>query len=129
ALFCYDKKVTHEQLSTILLFILLPIIVHTTYLFLYIPSMETVLSGTGSNFATSGGFGPNQVSTALGIGMLVLTLRLFTKSPGLLLKIINIVLLSLVSYRAIVTFSRGGVIAAFMTIAAFLVVYYTVVSA
>ena len=39
----------------------------TTYLFLYTPSIKSVLSGTGSNFATSGGFGPNQVSTILGL--------------------------------------------------------------
>ncbi len=128
ALFCYDKKVTNEQLSNILLFILLPVIAHTAYLFRYNPSIESVLSGTGSNFATSGGFGPNQVSTALGMGMLILTIRLFTKSPGLALKLVNIGLLGLVAFRAAVTFSRGGVIAAFMTIAAFLVVYYAVVS-
>jgi hypothetical protein len=125
ALFCYDKKVSHGQLTTILLYMMLPIIAHTAYLFLYTPNVEEVLSGTGSNRATSGGWGANQVATALGIGMLVLTMRLFSKSPGLILKLVNIGLLALVTFRAVVTFSRGGVIAAFMTIAAFLVIYYT----
>lgn len=129
ALFCYDKKVGYEQLSTILLYMLLPILAHTAYLFLYTPNLEEVLSGTGSNRETSGGWGANQVSTALGLGMLILTMRLFTKSPGLIMKLVNLGLLGLVSFRAVVTFSRGGVIAAFMTIAAFLVIYYTKVSA
>src|SRR5690606_29662367 len=129
ALFCYDKKVSHEQLSTILLYILLPILAHTAYLFLYTANVEEVLSGTGSNRATSGGWGANQVSTALGMGMLILTMRLFSKSPGLVLKLVNIGLLALVTFRAVVTFSRGGVIAAFMTIAAFLVIYYSRVTA
>uniref|UniRef100_UPI0040497B67 O-antigen ligase family protein n=1 Tax=Gelidibacter sp. TaxID=2018083 RepID=UPI0040497B67 len=128
ALFCYDKKVSQEQLSTILLYMMLPILAHTAYLFLYTPDLEEVLSGTGSNREASGGWGANQVSTALGIGMLVLTMRLFSKSPGLILKLINIGLLGLVSFRAVVTFSRGGVIAAFMTIAAFLIIYYTKVT-
>src|SRR5690606_24239899 len=49
ALFCYDKKVTHERLSTVLLFILLPILTHTAYLFLYTPNIQEVLPGTGPN--------------------------------------------------------------------------------
>ena len=82
-----------------------------------------VLSGTGSNFALSGGFGPNQVSTALGLGIFAMVVQLFVWSKHKLLLIINIVLLSLISYRAIVTFSRGGVLTALIISGLFIIFY------
>jgi hypothetical protein len=127
-LFCYDKKVSIEQINKVLLCILLPIISHTIYIFFYNPSVKEVLSGTGSNRSASGGWGANQVSTILGLGMFILVVRLFTKSPTLGLKILNIVLFSAIAYRAVVTFSRGGVFTAILAILAFIVVYYARVS-
>jgi hypothetical protein len=35
------------------------------------PNIQDVITGTQSNFETSGGFGPNQVATFLGLGMFV----------------------------------------------------------
>lgn len=128
ALFCYDKKVTMKQLNTMLLYVVLPIITHTVYIFLYNPSVRDVLSNTASNRATSGGWGANQVCTILGLGMFIMIVRLFTKSPNIGLKILNMVLFSAITFRAIVTFSRGGVVTAIATILAFLVIYYTRVS-
>ena len=124
ALFCYDKKVTMKQIGTVLLYVLLPLLATTAYIYFYNPSVKEVLSNTASNRATSGGWGPNQVSTVLGLGVIVLAIRFFTKSPTLGLKLLNVVLLMLVGYRAIVTFSRGGVIAAVIVILAFLLVYF-----
>ncbi len=69
ALFCYDRKVTKKELLDIITYLALPTIAMTAFLFLYNPSIKDVLSGTDSNSAASGGFGPNQVSTALGLGM------------------------------------------------------------
>ncbi len=128
ALFMYEKRITTSQMMEVLWYLGLPIITLSTYLYLYTPSIEETLRNTASNFEASGGFGPNQVSTVLGIGMFVMAIRLFMSSPTLFLKLVNVVLLMAISYRAIVTFSRGGVIAAVMTIIAFLVVYYLQVS-
>jgi hypothetical protein len=124
ALFFYDRKITIAQLQQTLLYILLPCITTTTYLFLYNPSIKDTLSGTASNSAASGGFGPNQVATILGLGMFVMVVRIFMKSPSLFLKIINLVILGAMSFRAIVTFSRGGIFAAIIVIAAFLWLLY-----
>ncbi|WMI69864.1 O-antigen ligase [Mangrovimonas sp. YM274] len=120
ALFCYDRKVSHKQILDMLLYMLLPLVTTTTYLFLYNPSIKDTLSGTASNAASSGGFGPNQVATVLGLGMSILVVRLFLQSPNLLLKFLNIGLLSAMSFRAIVTFSRGGIFAAIIVVGAFL---------
>jgi hypothetical protein len=128
ALFCYDKSVSNKQLSKVLLNMVLPIITTTVYIFLYNPTVRDVLSGTGSNRTTSGGWGANQVSTILGLGMFIMAVRLFSKSPSLGLKVLNLLIFSGMAFRAIVTFSRGGVVGAIFTIIAFLVIYYTVVS-
>lgn len=120
ALFCYDRKFKHNYLLDVLLYVLLPIISTTAYLFLYNPSLKDTLSGTYSNSATSGGFGPNQVATILGLGMFVLVVRIFMRSPNIIIKVVNIVLLGAMTFRAFVTFSRGGVFAAVIVIMAFL---------
>ncbi|WP_179376457.1 O-antigen ligase family protein [Winogradskyella wichelsiae] len=124
ALYCYDKKISQEQLLQILACMIFPVLAMMVYLFLYNPSVKEVLQGTGSNFEASGGYGPNQVATLLGLGMVALTVRFFLKSPSLFLKLFNLVLLGLVSFRALVTFSRGGVLTAIMMIVGFLVILY-----
>ncbi len=128
ALFCFDKKVSLGQLKSILLFTVLPIISHTIYIFFYNPTVRDVLSGTGSNRASSGGWGANQVATILGLGMFLMAIQIFTKSRTLFLKIFNLLIFSLIAYRAVVTFSRGGVLTAILTILIFLFVYFLVVS-
>ena len=120
ALFCYDRKITQRQILDVIMYLALPAIATTTYLFLYNPSIKDTLSGTASNSASSGGFGPNQVSTILGLGMFAIVVRLFMKSPSLGLKIVNLLILGAMTFRAIVTFSRGGVFAAIIVIAGFL---------
>ena len=124
ALYCYQRKISIKALQNILLAAIIPIISTTTYLFLHNPSIKEVLSGTQSNFATSGGFGPNQVSTILGLGVFLLTGRLFLQSKTLFLKFLNISILALMAYRAIITFSRGGVFVAVIVILAFIAVFY-----
>ncbi len=110
SIYMFKKKLLFSELQNVLVAIGLPIISTVVYLFLYNPSVRDVVTGTQSNFETSGGFGPNQVSTILGLGMFIFfsQLVLFSKSKKEI--IINTVLLVFVSYRAIATFSRGGVI-------------------
>ena len=65
--------------------------------------------GTGSNPLTSGGFGPNQVSAALGLGVLFAFLYLVV-GAGNMVATGAFVLISLFLFRqAVFTFSRGGV--------------------
>lgn len=125
ALYCYNKKVTQEQLLQVVACISFPIVTMTTHLFLYNPSVKEVLTSTASSFATSGGFGPNQVSSLLGLGMFAFVVRFFMKSPTLFLKLFNLGLLFTVTFRALVTLSRGGVFAAIIVIAGFLTILYS----
>jgi len=124
ALFCYNKPVSFKQMSQVLLYMLLPIIAHTAFVYFYAPDLRDVLTSTASNRAAAGGFGANQVATALGLGMFILGIRLFINSPTLGLKLFNASLLIVISYRAVITFSRGGVIAGVLCIAIFLFFYF-----
>jgi len=110
ALYCYQRKITQNQMDTILLCMCFPIVSTLSYMYLYTPSVREAVTGTGSNFETSGGFGPNQVSTILGLGIFLFFVRILFFSKTKIVLLINIFLLFLVTFRGIVTFSRGGVI-------------------
>jgi len=124
ALFFLDRKVKHKDIIEVLAYMSMPIVSMTFYLFVYNPSIRETLKSTASNYYSSGGFGPNQVSTILGLGVFAFTVRLLMKSPTLVLKFINALFLVIIAYRAIITFSRGGVVAAIITVLAFLVIIY-----
>jgi hypothetical protein len=123
ALYCYERKISSVRMRHILLALLLPIITTTVYLYLYNPSIRDVLTGTQSNFEASGGFGPNQVATILGLGIFILFSRLLLYKSALI-NGIDVALLGLITYRAIVTFSRGGVVTAIICSLIFLLVYF-----
>ena len=124
AVFCYKRTVSFNQIKLILLALLLPIISMTVYLILFTPDLQSVVTGTESNFMTSGGFGPNQVATVLGIGIFVLATRFFMSKEVFLYRLFDLSLLGILSYRALITFSRGGVLTAVVMILFFLVIYY-----
>lgn len=129
SVFCYKRKISYQNMHRVLLYMALPLVATVTYLFVYSPDVRETITGTGSNYAASGGFGPNQVATVLGLGMFVFAARFFMLSPSLFLKLLNGFLLAVLSFRAIVTFSRGGVITALVMIAAFIYFYFVKVNA
>ncbi len=112
AIYCYQRMIRYQQLQNLLVIMGLPILTTLAYLFFYTPSIRDVVTGTQSNFETSGGFGPNQVSTILGLGMFVFFCQLVFLSKTSLMIAVNTFLFAFCSYRALVTFSRGGVITA-----------------
>lgn len=124
AIYCYERRISLSQLNLLLLSLGLPIVTTTTYLVLYTPDLKSVLLGTGSNIETSGGFGPNQVATILGIGMFVFFSRLILESKSKLLFLVNIIILFNISYRGLATFSRGGMITGLIMILIFMFFLY-----
>ncbi len=124
SIYCYNRKILLSQLSNILLTLALPVFSTTIYLILYAPNLKDVLMGTGSNMETSGGFGPNQVATILGIAMFIFFSRLLLESKTKLLIIVNLVVLFNITYRGFVTFSRGGMLTGLLIIILLLVYVY-----
>ncbi|WP_340203166.1 O-antigen ligase family protein [Ascidiimonas sp. W6] len=119
ALYCYNRKIDYAFFNKLMLYLLLPIISITVYLFLYTPDLQDVITNTESNAYTSGGYGPNQVSTVLGLGMFICAIRFFLFSPSLFWKLANATLFIIISFRGLLTFSRGGFLTALIMIAVF----------
>jgi O-Antigen ligase len=126
ALYCYQRNVTLRELDDIMLTMLCPIITTVTYMFLYTPNVKDVITSTQSSFETSGGFGPNQVATVVGLGVFLIFTRLLFYSKGKWILVLNFALLLILTFRGIVTFSRGGMICAAIMIMVFVLVLFFV---
>ena len=124
AIYTFKRRILFADLQNILVLMGLPVVTTAVYLFLYNPSVREVVTGTQSNFDTSGGFGPNQVSTILGLGMFIFFTQLILFSKSKKIMVLNGILLIFISYRAVVTFSRGGVITAVVMIIGLLFLLY-----
>ena len=124
SLYTFRRKIALEEINTILLSMGLPIVTCMVYLSLYTPNVQEVITGTESNFQTSGGYGPNQVATVLGLGMFIFFSRLIMDSKTKFQIIINLIIALNITYRGMVTFSRGGMITGFLMIVLLVVFLY-----
>lgn len=127
AIYCYQRKISFEQIKTIINMLAYPLMATLVYMYLYTPSVKDVVTNTESNFETSGGFGPNQVSTILGLGIFLFFVKIVLSSKTVLIRNINVLFFVIITFRGIVTFSRGGVITGFVMIiiVVLLLLYYT----
>ncbi|UKM63664.2 O-antigen ligase family protein [Flavobacteriaceae bacterium GSB9] len=124
ALFCMGVSVTKRQLEQIINYGIYPLLSTVVYIVFYTPNVADLAWNTESNFAASGGFGPNQVATVLGLGVFFATVKFFNYSKTPLLRYVNLGLILLFSFRAMLTFSRGGVFTAMIMILCFLFFEY-----
>ncbi|MDR5589721.1 O-antigen ligase family protein [Christiangramia sp. SM2212] len=123
ALYCYYKKIKKTDFEKVIVMLLLPLLSQMLYLFLYTPSLREGIISLSGNYAATGGYGPNQISTVFGLGAFLLVTRLFTVKDKLI-NIIDLVLLGLIGYRAIITFSRGGVFTGILCVVLFIIFFY-----
>ena len=124
SLYTYRRKIALEQVSSILLSLGLPIISCMVYLTLYTPNVRDVITSTQSNFETSGGYGPNQVATFMGLGMFIFFSRVILESPTKFMLVTNLIVALNISYRGMLTFSRGGMVTGFLMIVLLLLFLY-----
>jgi hypothetical protein len=124
ALYTFRRKIALAEINSILLSMGLPIITCMVYLTLYTPNVQEVITGTESNFQTSGGYGPNQVATILGLGMFIFFSRVILDSKTKFQIILNLIIALNITYRGMLTFSRGGMITGFLMIVLLLVFLY-----
>ncbi|MFG6687647.1 O-antigen ligase family protein [Mariniflexile sp. HNIBRBA6329] len=128
AIYCFKRSLSLNQIKIVLLALLLPLVSTTVYLFLYTPNLQEVITSTSSNFQASGGFGPNQVATVLGLGLFAVTARFFMSRETRYHKLFDLFILGAMGFRALGTLSRGGVITAVIMILFFVAVYYVKVN-
>ncbi|HPE84287.1 MAG TPA: O-antigen ligase family protein, partial [Aequorivita sp.] len=124
SVFVFGRTISLKELLKVLDYIIYPIISMTIYVVLYSPDIREIITSTASNSAVSGGYGPNQVATVLGLGVFILLSRLIIPYKNALVQMVMMFFLALMGYRALLTFSRGGVIVAVLMSVVFIVIAY-----
>jgi hypothetical protein len=108
-------RLTHfslVQLQRVFLSLLGPVVAMAAIAVFGIVTAPDIAFNTESNFATSGGFGPNQVSAMFGLGALVALLSLFTTAGTWPYRVVMFGTLCWLATQSALTFSRGGLYAA-----------------
>ena len=119
ALYFYKRVVTKEQLFRMFYYLLLPVFSMIAFMYFKTPDFKDINFGGVAIAETSGGFGPNQVATIIGFAVFAVAAFLFLKERLTGFRILDIFILIYFSYRGILTFSRGGMIAAGVAIVIF----------
>ena len=112
AVYFYKREFTQEQLTRLFLFFIMPIFALAVVLFFKTPDLSEVTFTLNSNRSLSGGFGANQVSTVLGLGIFIIGLSLFSGYRITGYRVVDFGLVALFAIRGLLTFSRGGIITA-----------------
>ncbi len=109
ACFFANVRLNYLHVRRLLLAIVIPLLsVACTTLF-YTVTAENIQFTSESNFATSGGFGPNQVSSMLGFGSLAALAGLMLFRNNTKLKIYFGLAFLLMTMQSVMTFSRSGI--------------------
>lgn len=103
----YKRPLSRAQLASIFQMLLLAITTTLGFLIVHTPSVSQIKFSYGANFEASG-YGPNQMASILGFGLLIIITTLLFKAPVFRLKSAIWILVGLILYRGLLTFSRGG---------------------
>jgi hypothetical protein len=106
--FLSHVSLTLEQWKRVLLTLVLPITGVAAVAVFGMASATVLHFGKGSNWATSGGFGPNQVSAVLGLGAFMSYFLLMSMELKALQRLTIAGMLVLCTAQSALTFSRGG---------------------
>jgi O-antigen ligase len=112
-LYFSNTRITDIDLRNLLLTVLGPVMGIAARSFSSIAAAGQIDFMNASNRIGSGNFGPNQVSAALGLGILCLLLLQFEPKLSLRLRLALIALTVGFSVQSALTFSRGGLALAF----------------
>jgi O-antigen ligase len=97
-----------SQLRTLFLALIGPTIGVATIAASSTITTSDIAFGNESNFVTSGGFGPNQVSAALGLGALLALLCVLTDKRKWTFRVLMLGVTLWLATQSALTFSRGG---------------------
>ena len=122
-IYFFKRTISYYSLKEIFSYSLMPIVVLSIVLFYRTPSLDSITFESSANFATSGGFGPNQVATILGYGWLIVLVMIYLKQKVTSNTIITYGLFLFLLYRSLFTFSRGGNFAAILAFVCFFFFY------
>jgi len=107
AAFYAQRKASRSELQATMICLIAPLLSVATIAAQSLEEENVVFAGQ-SNAVASGGYGPNQVSAALGLGLVAIMIYLVLKAPNLFVSGVMIGLILLFIRQVIITFSRGG---------------------
>lgn len=114
-LFFSKVFLTPLQLKKMFFYLIFPIVSILSIAGYMTYSVEGLYFSAASNSATSGGFGPNQVSSVLGLGALAAYLLLFIGNSKFIPKAILVLIAIAFATQSALTFSRSGVYTAVLS--------------
>ena len=116
--FLYFRNRSLSEIDLIRLFrtILLPLISLSVILIIRTPELDDIVFGSEANFQMSGGYGPNQVSSALGVVVAIIALSKILGYTLFKKDIYDYIILGICSIQAYLTLARGGVLTAVLAI-------------
>ena len=123
-IYLYNLKLTKRDLANVLYYALLPILSMSLVIIFKMPDLDSYKFSPYSDPITSGGYGPNQVSTIFGFMIAGLSFGQIFKIKITESQIIDIACLFLFTGLGLITFSRGGLFASFISIIFCIISYH-----
>lgn len=114
--FFKNQEINDNDFVDIMRLLLYPLISVLFFTIIKTPKLETIEFMLGSNFETSGGFGSNQVSTALGLGAFIIFIFWFNRWKLTGYRWLDMIMMIVFLFRGLLTFSRGGMIGGILAI-------------
>lgn len=108
AWFFSHLRLTAKEIQQLLLAVVGPVVSIVTIAAFRTVTAEEIMFGGESNAVTSGGFGPNQVSSVLGLGALLLFLFIAVGQTRKLNRIGALMGMLVLALQSVLTFSRSG---------------------
>lgn len=115
-IYFFRRRLTEQDIIGIFKNMLLPMAATIGWLFIRTPRLAELEFSFGANFAASG-YGPNQMASILGLGILLIGMAFLFRIRLFQSPLFGLGLMLLLAYRAILTFSRGGMMAPVLILA------------
>jgi|SRR5688572_24778654 len=119
-LFFSTIRIHRSELSDLISLMVYACISVLVYTIIKTPDLDDIEFSLGAKFATSGEFGSNQVSTVLGLGFFVMAVSFILNWQLASSRILDGMIAIAFFIQGLLTFSRGGMIAALLSLVVFL---------
>jgi hypothetical protein len=121
----YKRKMSLSEFREISYWMILPLFTMLIYIVLKARSYTEIVFDYSANTFESGGFGPNQVSTILGLGIFLIGFSFVFSYKLTFSRYLDLIMVIIFFYRGLLTFSRGGIISPIISIVLMLLIIST----
>lgn len=113
-------KITKQQFRQIVKLLLYPAISVLAYVVIKTPDLDSLEFSLEANFSTTGGYGSNQVSTVLGLGLFLSFLFYVNRWELTGNRLADLAIMLGFAFQGLLSFSRGGMIGGILGIIVFI---------